>query len=86
VPRVLTMQRSIVPKPDRQKYLGRLPTRKAYYVRSKCRFWVFEDTELTGAFVEFMEADDLETLLVAKADAPEQHERPVPIYREVELS
>ena len=86
MPRVLTMQRSLVPKHDRQKYLERLPQRKEYFKRSRCRYWVFEDVELTGAFIEFMEADDLETLLAARADAPERNERPVPIYRELELS
>ena len=86
MPRVLTMQRSIVPKLDRQKFLDRLPQKKAYFQRSRCRYWVFEDVELTGAFIEFMEADDLETLLAARADSPERNERPVPIYKELELS
>ena len=86
MPRVLTMQRSIVPKPDRQKYLERLPQKKAHFKRSNCRYWVFEDIELAGAFVEFMEADDVETLIAAQADAPNRSERPVPVYREVELS
>ena len=63
--RSLTIQRSIVPLSDRKKYMHKLRARKAYYTSAKCRFWVFEETDLAGAFIEFIEAED--PALLAKA-------------------
>lgn len=83
--RALTIQRSIVPLNDRKKYMQKLRARRAYYAAADCRFWVFEESDLAGAFIEFIEAADPETLARALADAPEQVVDAARIYQEVEL-
>jgi hypothetical protein len=71
VSRALTIQRSIVPLSDRKRFMEKLRTRRAYYAAANCRFWVFEETGLAGAFIEFIEADDEATLEAAIAGAPD---------------
>ncbi|HEY9450308.1 MAG TPA: hypothetical protein VIQ60_11205 [Gemmatimonadaceae bacterium] len=83
--RSLTIQRSIVPLSDRKKYMHKLRARKAYYTSAKCRFWVFEETDLAGAFIEFIEAEDPALLAKALAEAPESLVDASRIYQEVEL-
>jgi hypothetical protein len=85
VSRALTIQRSIVPLSDRKKFMEKLRTRRAYYASSNCRFWVFEETDLAGAFIEFIEAGDEHTLASALSKAPEQFVDAARIYHEVEL-
>jgi hypothetical protein len=46
---------------------------------------VFEETSLPGAFVEFTEAADEQTLTVAHANAPHKTLDPSRVYQEVEL-
>ena len=48
--------------------------------------WVFEEASLPGAFIEFIEASDVQTLTAAQASAPGTILDPNRIYREVELS
>lgn len=84
--RVLSFQRTIVPSGDRAKYLARLKARQTYYTSARCRFWTFEETDLHGAFIEFIEAEDENTLTAALAHAPDQFVEAVRIYREVELT
>ena len=83
--RALTIQRSIVPLSDRKKFMEKLRTRRAYYAAANCRFWVFEETDLAGAFIEFIEAADEDTLASALAKAPEQFVDAARVYHEVEL-
>lgn len=85
MPRALTIQRSVVPVADRPRYLDRLRARLAHYTARACRFWVFEEAALPGAFVEFTEAADAATLAAAHAAAPEAPVDPARIYREVEF-
>lgn len=85
MPRRLTIQRTLVTPPDRVKFAERLKRKRAYYAQAGCRFWVFEETGLPGAFLEFFEAPDAETLARAHADAPERVLDPRRIYHEVEL-
>ena len=85
MPRALSIKRSIVPLSERAKYLERLKARKDYYKRAKCEFWVFEEAALTGAFIEFVEADSAEALEAAHTAAPEPVLDPARIYTEVEL-
>jgi hypothetical protein len=86
VARALVMKRTIVPLPERGRYLERLQKRKAYYVSVKCSFWVFEEAALNGAFIEFTEAPDRETLQAALAEAPDRVLDANRIYQEVTLS
>lgn len=84
--RALVMKRTIVPLPDRARYMERLTKRKAYYARSGCNFWVFEEAALNGAFIEFTEAPDRETLQAALADAPDVVLDANRIYQEIALA
>jgi hypothetical protein len=85
VARALTMQRSIVPLAERKKYMHKLRARRSYYTGQSCRFWVFEESEIPGAFLEFIEAADADTLARALAEAPEPVVDTSRIYQEVEL-
>ena len=84
--RALTLQRTIVPPQDRNKYLERLRNKRDYYTRAKCRFWAFEEAGLPNAFLEFFEADDPRTLAAAHEAAPDAASDAGRVYREVELS
>jgi hypothetical protein len=79
------MRRSIVPLNDRKKFMQKLRARHAYYTGAGCRFWVFEESDLAGAFIEFIEAADHDTLARALQSAPEQVVDGARIYQEVEL-
>lgn len=83
--RVLTIQRTLVTPPDRGKFAVRLQQKRAYYAQAGCRYWVFEETSLPGAFLEFFEAPDADTLSKAHAAAPERVLDPARVYHEVEL-
>ena len=85
MPRTLTIQRSTVPSAERANYRERLRALRSHYAAASCRFWVFEETSLPGAFIEFTEADDEQTLTVAHANAPHRVLDPARIYREVDL-
>ncbi|HYV98253.1 MAG TPA: hypothetical protein VE967_12410 [Gemmatimonadaceae bacterium] len=86
MPRALTLQRAMVPAIDRAKYLAALRHRRAHYHNADCRFWVFEEAGLPGLFIEFVEANDAETLRAAHARAPERLRDPSRVYTEVEIA
>lgn len=83
--RALTLQRTLVPKADREKYFERIRRKLAHYTAAKCRFWVFEEASLPGAFIEFYEADDPETLSQAHAAAPDKVLDSSRVYLQVEI-
>jgi hypothetical protein len=86
MPRALTIQRSIIPSADRAKHLERLRVKRDHYTSRNCRYWVFEEAGMHGAFLEFVEADSAEAISAAHAaatDAPIDVNR---VYLEVELS
>jgi hypothetical protein len=85
MPRILTIQRSTVPATERTNYTKRLKALRSHYAAANCRFWVFEEAALPGAFIEFTEADDEQTLNVAHANAPHKTLDPSRVYTEVEL-
>ncbi len=84
--RALVMKRTIVPLPERARYMERLQKRKAYYASAGCSFWVFEEAQLNGAFIEFTEAPNRETLQTALANATDQVLDANRIYQEISLS
>jgi hypothetical protein len=86
MPRALSMHRSIVPVGERARYLERLKVRKEHYERAHCKFWVFEEASLGGAFIEFAESNDPAALAAAHASSPEPVLDPSRIYTEVELT
>ena len=81
----MTIQRSTVPASERTNYAKRLKALRSHYAAANCRFWVFEETSLPGAFIEFTEADDPKTLTVAHASAPHKTLDPSRVYQEVEI-
>ena len=86
MPRALSIHRSIVPTGERTKFLERLRIRQQHYVGAKCKFWVFEESALAGAFIEFTEGPDAATLAAAHASSPDAVLDPARIYTEVELT
>jgi hypothetical protein len=85
MPRALTVQRTLVTPPERKKFAERLRQNRDYYAQANCRYWVFEEAGLPGAFLEFTEAPDAQTLARAHASAPGRVLDPARIYHEVEL-
>jgi len=85
VTRALTVQRTLVTPPEREKFAQKLQRTHAYYAAAGCRYTVFEEAGLPGAFLEFFEAPDAETLARAHASAPDRVLDPTRIYHEVEL-
>jgi hypothetical protein len=83
--KALTIQRTLVPKAEREKYFERLRRKRDHYTAAKCRFWVFEEASLPGAFIEFYEADDPEILVRAHADAPDRILDSNRVYLQVEI-
>lgn len=83
--RALTIHRATVPTAERARYFDRLRARRAHYAGANCRFLLFEEDGLAGAFVELIEADDLPTLAAAHASAPGALLAPVRIYQHVEI-
>lgn len=86
MPRALNVQRTLVPPQERKRYAERLSRRKEYYAGANCRFWAFEEEALPGAFLEFFEAPDAETLARAHAAAPDPILDAGRVYIEVELA
>jgi hypothetical protein len=86
VPRALTIQRTLVTPPDRQRFHEKLRRKQEHYAKANCRFWAFEEAGLKGAFLEFVEAGDADTLARALASAPEPILDPQRVYMEVELT
>ena len=90
MPRVLVMQRLVVPARDRGRYLAGLAARRAIFRGEGCNFWVFEEAEIIGAFVEFAEAGSREVLAAGLAAAAHTAAGPpdgarLPVYIEVPL-
>ena len=85
MPRALSVQRTLVTPPERKKFAERPKRNREYYAQANCRYWVFEEAGLPGAFLEFYEAPDPQTLARAHASAPERVLDPARIYHEVEL-
>jgi hypothetical protein len=84
MPGVLTIQRTTVPASEREKYFQRIRASRSHYAAANCRFRVFEEGGLQGAFIEFVEADDEQTLTIAHANAPHRVLDPARIYSETE--
>jgi hypothetical protein len=83
--RALTLQRTLVPKADREKYFERIRRKLEHYTAAQCRFWVFEEAALPGAFIEFYEADDPEILSKAHAASPDRILDSNRVYLQVEI-
>lgn len=86
MPRALTLNRTIVPLPERERFFTRARELRAHFQARGCQYWVFEDAALAGAFIEFAEGKDVDLLSAAFLSAPESGGvDPERIYREVAL-
>jgi hypothetical protein len=83
--RSLVMQRTIVTPGERDRFFERARQRRAHYASQRCRYWLFEESELPGAFIEFAESEDAAALVAALSAAPEPVIDPARLYLEVEL-
>jgi hypothetical protein len=83
--RALALQRTIVVPTERVRFLGRARQLRGHYATRECRYWLFEDSQLPGAFIEFTEADTMAALTTALAGAQEFVIDPARIYQEVEF-
>ena len=85
MPRALAVHRIVIPAPDRPRYLDSIRGRQQHYQRANCNFWLFEEKDLPGAFLEFTEGKDGKSLAEALATAPDGSPHPPRIYQEVEF-
>ena len=85
MPKALTVQRTLVTPPDRERFAERVQAKREHYRQAGCRYWVFEEAALPGAFLEFFEAPDRETLARAHANSSDRVLDPARVYLEVEL-
>ena len=83
--RALTIQRTLVTPGERERFQEQMRHKQAHYAKANCKFWVFEEVSLPGAFLEFFEAADVDTLVRAHEAAPDTVLDPKRVYTEVEL-
>jgi hypothetical protein len=86
VPRAISMRQTVVPTGDRDEFLERAGRARTHYSGRGCQYWLFEEATLPGAYVEFFEASDRNTLLAAHSDAPQPILESARMYVEVELT
>jgi len=83
--RALTLQRTIVTPAERTRFLERARQLRDHFAAHQCRYWVFEEAQLPGAFIEFTEGADTTALSAALAGVPDGVVDPARIYQEVAL-
>jgi hypothetical protein len=83
--RSLSLQRTIITPLERERFLTRARDLRRHYQGAGCHYWLFEERDLTGAFIEFAEGPTAERLAAAHASVPETLLDPHRIYSEVEL-
>ncbi|HEX7938905.1 MAG TPA: hypothetical protein VF483_07905 [Gemmatimonadaceae bacterium] len=77
------MRHTVVPVADRDAFRKRASTTRAHYTGAGCRYWIYEEADLPGAYVEFFESSDKDALARAHAGA----DQPAPrLYVEVDLT
>jgi hypothetical protein len=86
VPRAISIRHTVVPAPERAEFKDRARRSRGHYAGRGCHYWLFEESQMPGAYVEFFEAKDRETLLAAHGDAPAPIPESARLYLEVELT
>lgn len=81
--RALSVRHTVVPSDARDDFRTRAREARAHYVGAGCRYWVYEEDALPGAYVEFFEASDKETLVRAHHGTSQPPSR---LYVEVDLT
>ncbi len=85
MPRALSIRQTKVAPDDRADFRFQAMRARAHYASSGCNYWVFESDAESGAFVEFIEAPDGETLRLARRLAPGGGED-TPTFTEIQLT
>ena len=80
------MRHTVVPTGERSDFRTRARSARVHYAGAGCHYWLFEEGSLPGAYVEFFEANDPETLARAHRGAPNPIAEFARMYVEVELS
>ena len=81
--RALSMRHTVVPPAEREAFRGRARQSRDHYKGAGCNYWLYEEDDLGGAFVEFFEAPSkaaLETAHKTSEHAPSR------LYVEVDLT
>jgi len=86
VSRAVSMRHTAVPSGDRDAFRVRARESREHYASAGCRYWLYEEDQLPGAFVEFFEASDQDTLQNAHRGARGAAHQSSRVYLEVELN
>jgi hypothetical protein len=86
MPRAISMRHTIVPSAEREEFRIKSRDTRDHYTGAGCRYWLYEEDALPGAYVEFYEASDRETLVKAHESRPEQAQLASRLYVEVDLN
>jgi hypothetical protein len=86
VARAISMRHTIVPPPDREAFRVKARRAQAHYADAGCHYWLFEEVSMAGAYVEFFEAHDPDTLQRAHRGAPDPRTESARMYVEQDLS
>ncbi len=81
--RALSMRHTVVPASEREAFRTRARAARAHYTGAGCRYWVYEEDQLSDGYVEFFEAADKETLVRAHGATSQPPSR---LYLEVDLT
>ena len=82
--RMLVMSERVVNRLDRAAYLSTLAARRELAAAASANFWVFEQHESEGRFLEFIEAGSVEILEAAIQQIAEFDESVIPVlWKEV---
>lgn len=84
--RAVSMRHTIVPSSERAEFREKAGRSKAHYAGAGCQYWLFEESSLPGAYVEFFEADSPDVLRRAHRDGPDPRVESARLYVEVKLS
>ena len=68
MPRCLVMSERVVTESDRASYLESLAARRESAAAASAHFWIFEDADLRGRFLEFVEAASRDAILAVIGD------------------
>ena len=82
----MSIRQTTVPSSERDGFRDRARVSRSHYAGKGCHYWLFEEASMPGAYVEFFEATDRDTLLRAHREAPQPVLESARLYLEVELS
>ena len=71
---------------EREESRARAGAIRSHYTAAGCTYWLFEESVMAGAYVEFFEAPDKETLTRAHRSLAEPLIERSRLYVQVELS